>query len=42
MDGIWRTLVERFPDIAHGVTKELKVPSVDVTIMQVPTWDIVR
>lgn len=42
MDGIWRTLVERFPDIAHSVTKELKVPRVDVTIMQVPTWDIVR
>ncbi|KAG4282540.1 hypothetical protein FPRO06_09213 [Fusarium proliferatum] len=42
MDSIWRILVERFPDIAHSVTKELKVPRVDVTIMQVPTWDIVR
>ncbi|KAF4500148.1 hypothetical protein FAGAP_3656 [Fusarium agapanthi] len=42
MDGIWRILVDGFPDIAHSVTKELKVPRVDVTIMQVPTWDIVR
>ncbi|KAF5685847.1 hypothetical protein FCIRC_3222 [Fusarium circinatum] len=42
IDNIWGVLVERFPDIAHSVTKELKVPRVDVTIMQVPTWDIVR
>ncbi|KAF4955068.1 hypothetical protein FGADI_4813 [Fusarium gaditjirri] len=42
MDKIWRKLADDFPDIAHSVTKELKVPRVDVTIMQVPTWDNVR
>ncbi|KAF5656427.1 hypothetical protein FDENT_3359 [Fusarium denticulatum] len=41
IDSIWRILVEGFPDIAHSVTKELKMPRVDVTVMQVPTWDIV-
>ncbi|KAF5589251.1 hypothetical protein FPCIR_6885 [Fusarium pseudocircinatum] len=42
MDSIWQILVQGFPDIAHSVTKELKVPRVDVTVMQVPTRDIVR
>ncbi|KAF6519330.1 hypothetical protein HZS61_017704 [Fusarium oxysporum f. sp. conglutinans] len=42
MNEVWRTVVDEFPDIAHSATGELKAPRVDVSIMEVLTWDIVR
>jgi hypothetical protein len=42
MNEVWRTVMDEFPDIAHSATGELKAPRVDVSIMEVPTWDTVR